>query len=125
MIASDGTYLDADATSGHPRSTGTFPRLFGRYVREQKLLSLEEAVRKITSFPADFLGLEDRGRLVEGSIADLVVFDPETIEDRSTWVAPGLRSRGIEHVLLGGVFVLRDEELTGELPGRFVGRSSQ
>ena len=120
MIASDGEYLEPDAKAGHPRSTGTFPRLFSRYVREQKLISLEEAVRKVTSFPADFLGLADRGRAIDGAIADLVIFDPETIEDRSTWTEPGLRAVGVHHVLVGGQFVLREGKMTGLLPGRFV-----
>jgi N-acyl-D-aspartate/D-glutamate deacylase len=121
MIASDGAYLDRNSTSGHPRGTGTFPRLLGHYVRDEGLLPLEEAVRKITSFPADFLGLTDRGRIQEGLIADLVVFDPETIIDRSTWTEPQLFSEGVVHLLVNGVPVLRDRELTGEAPGRFVG----
>src|SRR5439155_2175694 len=86
MIASDGGYADASGgTMGHPRSTGTFPRVLGHYVREARVLTLEDGVRKMTSLPADFVGLHDRGRIVEGQAADLVIFDPRIIADRSTW----------------------------------------
>jgi len=85
MVASDGGYPGGDPGEGHPRSAGTFPRVLGHYVRELKLLSLEDAIRKMTSLPASNLGLHDRGRLAEGMAADITVFDPETIADRSTW----------------------------------------
>lgn len=125
MIASDGAFLDADSIGGHPRSTGTFPRLLGHYVRELGLLSLEEAVRKITSLPADILGLDDRGRIAEGMAADLVIFDPETIIDRSTWTQPNLFAEGVVHVLVNGVSVLHNGEMTGMSPGRFLARSGR
>lgn len=121
MIASDGGYADARSESmGHPRSTGTFPRVLGYYVREQRVLDLEEAVRKMTSFPADWLGLRDRGRIFEGQAADLVVFDPATIADRSTWTQPGRMAVGVRHVLVNGALVLRDGEMTGAAPGRYL-----
>lgn len=121
MIASDGGYADARSESmGHPRSTGTFPRVLGHYVREQRVLGLEEAVRKMTSFPADWVGLRDRGRIFEGQAADLVVFDPATIADRSTWDQPGRMAVGVRHVLVNGVLVLRDGEMTGAAPGRYL-----
>ena len=91
----------------------------------EQLLTLEEAVRKITSLPADVHGLSDRGRIELGKVADLVAFDPQTIRDRSTWVEPQLYSEGVEHLFVSGVAVLRDGELTGATPGRFVSRGNR
>jgi N-acyl-D-aspartate/D-glutamate deacylase len=121
MIASDGGYADNKSRpQGHPRATGTFPRVIGHYVRDVKLLTLEEAVRKITSLPADFVGLRDRGRVEEGLAADLAIFDPATVADKSTWEQPQLMAVGIPHVMVNGVFVLRDGKLTGRTPGRYL-----
>lgn len=121
MIASDGGYADgSDAPTGHPRSTGTFPRLLGHYVREEGVLALEEAVRKITSLPAGFHAITDRGRLAPGMRADIAVFDPATIIDRSDWKHPQRFAEGVIHVLVNGVPVLRDGEMTGEAPGEVV-----
>ena len=123
MIASDGGFADgSDAPGGHPRSAGTFPRLIGHYARDEGVLSLEEAVRKITSLPADFHGIEDRGRLAAGMRADIAIFDPATIIDRSDWDHPQRFSAGVVHVLVNGIPVLRDGEMTGEAPGEVVGR---
>lgn len=123
MIASDGGWADgSDTQEGHPRSTGTFSRLLGHYVRESGVLSLEEAIRKITSFPADFLALSDRGRLQEGAVADVVVFDPDRIAARSTWDHPQRFTEGVRHVLVNGVEALSDGQLTGKTPGEFVRR---
>ncbi len=123
MIASDGGYPGGDPGEGHPRSAGTFPRVLGLYVRELGLLSLEEAVRRMTSFPASNAGLFDRGRLAEGMAADITVFDPETIADRSTWEDPHRFSEGIAHVLVNGEYALKGGELTGATPGRWLRRS--
>ena len=121
MIASDGGYADgSDAPTGHPRSAGTFPRLLGHYVREEGVLTLEEAVRKITSLPADFHGITDRGRLAPGMRADVAVFDPATVIDQSDWDHPQRFAEGVIHVLVNGVPVLRDGEMTGEAPGEVV-----
>ena len=121
MIASDGGYADgSDAPTGHPRSAGTFPRLLGHYVRDEGVLTLEEAVRKITSLPADFHGIADRGRLAPGMRADIAIFDPATIIDRSDWDHPQRFAEGVIHVLVNGVPVLRDGEMTGEAPGEVV-----
>jgi N-acyl-D-aspartate/D-glutamate deacylase len=121
MIASDGGYADSKSEQmGHPRSTGTFTRVLGHYVRDTRVLSLEEAVRKITSLPADWIGLHDRGRVFEGQAADLAVFDPRTVADRSTWDEPGRLSVGVRDVLVNGALVLRNGELTGAAPGRYL-----
>lgn len=119
MVASDGRHADS-TTNAHPRSTGTFPRVLGHYVRDLGVLSLEEAIRKMTSFPADFLGLSDRGRLQEGAVADIVVFDPETVDARSTYERPNAYATGVRHVLVNGVPALLEGELTGQAPGRFI-----
>ena len=121
MIASDGGYADGKSDQmGHPRSTGTFPRVLGHYVRETKVLTLEEAVRKMTSLPADFSGLRDRGRIAEGQAADLVIFDPRTIIDRSTWDEPAKMPVGVRDVFVNGQAVLMNGELTGKSPGRYL-----
>jgi len=123
MIASDGGFADgSDAPGGHPRSAGTFPRLLGHYARDEGVLSLAEAVRKISSLPADFHGIDDRGRLAAGMRADIAIFDPATIIDRSDWDHPQRFSEGVVHVLVNGVPVLRDGEMTGEAPGEVVRR---
>ena len=121
MVASDGAYVDpTEKTRGHPRSAGTFPRVLGRYVREQHVLTLEDAVRKMTSFPAEYVGLHDRGRVQEGLAADITIFDATTIIDRSTWSAPSRMATGVVHVLVGGVAVMRNGAMTGAAPGRFL-----
>ena len=123
MIASDGAYADgSDGFAGHPRSAGTFPRLIGHYARDEGVLSLQEAVRKVTSLPADFHGIDDRGRLAAGMRADIAIFDPATIIDRSDWDHPQRFAEGMVHVLVNGVPVLRDGAMTGEAPGEVVKR---
>jgi N-acyl-D-amino-acid deacylase len=102
----------------HPRAYGTFARLIGRYVREERIIPLHEAVRRLTSLPAENVGLERRGRLAEGFFADVVVFDPETIADRATFERPHQYAVGMRHVFVNGVQVLADGEHTGRLPGR-------
>ena len=121
MVASDGSYVQHSIkTTGHPRSTGTFPRVLGHYVRELKLLSIEEAVRKMTSLPADILGFKNRGRIGEGLPADIVIFNPETIIDNSTFEQPNLYASGVVHVFVNGVAVLKEEEMTGKAPGQYL-----
>ena len=102
----------------HPRTYGTFPRILGYYVRDAHVLSLEDAVRKMTSAVANRLGVWDRGLVRPGMYADLVVFDPATIADRSTYDQPNHLSIGVEQVLVNGVAVVRDGMATGALPGR-------
>jgi N-acyl-D-amino-acid deacylase len=104
----------------HPRAYGTFARLLGRYVRDEGLLTLEEAIRRLTSFPAGNLGLKRRGKLEKGFHADVVVFDPATIQDHATFEDPHQYATGVRHVFVNGRIVLRDGEHTGALPGRVV-----
>jgi N-acyl-D-amino-acid deacylase len=104
----------------HPRAYGAFARVLGRYVRDEELLSLEEAIRKMTSLPADNLRLEDRGRLRVGGYADIAVFDPVAIADHATPHDPHRYATGMAHVIVNGEPVLLDGEHTGATPGRFV-----
>jgi N-acyl-D-amino-acid deacylase len=113
--APEGVFLK---TMPHPRAYGNFARLLGKYVREEKLLPLEEAVRKLTSLPARNLGLDKRGLLEEGYYADVVVFDPKTIADKATFEKPHQYAVGVKHVFVNGTAVLKDGEHTGAKPGR-------
>jgi dihydroorotase/N-acyl-D-amino-acid deacylase len=110
---------------GHPRAYATFSRVLAKYVREEKLLTLEEAVRKMTSLAASRAGLKDRGTLREGLKADLVVFDPAKVQDRSTYEDPHHFSEGVSHVIVNGVPVLSKGAMTGELPGRIIRRAAR
>ncbi len=101
----------------HPRAYGTFPRILGRYVREQKLISLEEAIRKTSALPAKVLGLNDRGILKAGMAADIVVFDPDKIIDKATYTDPHQFPEGIKHVLVNGKSVIKQGRHTGATPG--------
>jgi N-acyl-D-amino-acid deacylase len=114
-MAPEGVFLKS---STHPRAYGNFARLLGEYVRERKLIPIEEAVRKLAGLPANNLGLEARGFLKEGMYADVVVFDPVTIADRATFENPHQYAVGVRHVFVNGVPVLKDGEHTGALPGR-------
>jgi dihydroorotase/N-acyl-D-amino-acid deacylase len=102
----------------HPRAYGTFPRILRKYVREEKLLTLEDAIRKFTSLPAQRMRLGDRGVVKVGMWADLVVFDPETVRDRATFARPHQLAEGMRWVLVNGVPVIAEGKATGELPGR-------
>ena len=115
--APEGVFLKSSA---HPRAYGNVARLLGRYVRDEKVLPLTEAIRRLTSLPADNLKLRDRGRLVPGGYADIVIFDPKTIQDHATFEKPHQYSTGVRDVFVNGVQVLRNGEHTGALPGRVV-----
>jgi N-acyl-D-aspartate/D-glutamate deacylase len=117
MVASDG-----GVANNHPRGAGTFPRVLGRLVREQGWLTLPEAIRKMTSIPAARLGMSDRGRIAPGARADLVLFDPSTISDRSTFEQPRALPEGVRMVWVNGVLVWRDGAATQERPGRVLTR---
>lgn len=117
MVASDG-----GIDNSHPRGAGTFPRVLGRLVREQRWLTLPDAIRKMTSLPADRLGLSDRGRIVAGARADVVLFDPASIGDRSTFESPHELPQGVRMVWVNGQPVWRDGGATAARPGRVLTR---
>jgi N-acyl-D-amino-acid deacylase len=119
-FGTDAGGVDPDSTRGltHPRSYGNFTRIMGKYVRDEKVMSLEEAVRKSTSAVATRLSIPDRGVLREGLYADITIFDPATIADRSTFEAPHQLSVGVRHVFVNGTAVIRDGKHTGAKPGR-------
>ncbi len=116
-LAPEGVFL---RSSVHPRAYGSFARLLGKYVREEKLIPLEEAIRKLAALPAENLKLDRRGLLREGYFADVVVFDPERIQDHATYEKPHQYATGVRHVFVNGVAVLKDGEHTGARPGRLV-----
>ena len=116
----EGNFLK---TNPHPRAYGNFARLLGKYVREQQLIPLEEAIRRLTSLPAKNLRIERRGKLQTGFFADITVFDPVTISDHATFEQPHQLSTGVEHVFVNGTAVLLRREHTDARPGRFVGRA--
>jgi dihydroorotase/N-acyl-D-amino-acid deacylase len=120
MIGSDG--LPTLRGKPHPRLYGTFPRILGRYVRELEILSLPEAIFRMTGLPAKKFRLEGRGEIRPGAYADLVVFDPRTIADTATEEDPHQYPTGIAHVLVNGSFVVRDGAHTGARPGRALRR---
>lgn len=118
-IAAEGPFLDAAV---HPRAYGTFARVLGRYVRDEKLLPLAEAVRRMTALPAGTLGLVDRGHLAVGAFADIAVFDAERIIDRATYADPHRYAEGVHHVVVNGVLSLQDGDHTGAFGGRALRR---
>jgi len=104
----------------HPRSYGTFPRVLGKYIREEKILPLPEMIKKMTSVPAAKFGFTGRGILQNGKLADIVIFDQERVADRATWKDPHQYPVGIEHVIVNGQVVIENSEHTGQLPGRIL-----
>jgi N-acyl-D-amino-acid deacylase len=126
MIGSDGEGRAAEgpysAGKPHPRNYGTCPRFLGHYVRERAVVSLPEAIRKMTSLPATKLGLRDRGRLEPGAVADVVVFDPATVADAATFAEPHRYPHGMPWVLVNGEAVIADGRHTGRRPGRVLSR---
>ncbi len=120
LVARDGGVPAYGEGKPHPRSYGVAARILGRYVREKNTVSLEEAVRKLTSLPAQRVGFQDRGLLREGMRADIVVFDPETISDAATFAEPHQYSRGFHSVLVNGVLVLHAGQPTGARPGHIL-----
>jgi N-acyl-D-amino-acid deacylase len=116
-VASEGAFL---ASNPHPRAYGNFARWLGQYVRNEQIVPIAEAIRRLSGFPAENLGLKERGRLAEGMFADVVVFDPSAIQDHATFEKPHQYSTGVRHVFVNGTQVLRDGEHTGAKPGRVV-----
>jgi N-acyl-D-aspartate/D-glutamate deacylase len=118
MIASDGEVPIFGRANPHPRSYGTFARVLGVYVRERKVLTLEDAIRKMTAFPAARLGLTDRGVLRPGMKADVAVFDAERVRDTATYEKPHQYAEGFSHVIVNGQVVYENGEMTAARPGR-------
>lgn len=116
-LAPEGVFLNS---STHPRAYGNFSRLLGKYVRNEQIISIEEAVRKLTSLPASNLKINKRGSLIKGNFADLAIFNPETIQDHATFTKPHQLSTGMVHVFVNGEQVLKDGKHTGAKPGRVV-----
>ncbi len=116
-MAPEGVFLNS---STHPRAYGNFARVLGKYVRDENIISIEEAVRKLTSLPASNLKIKKRGSLTEGYFADLAIFNPETIQDHATFAEPHQYSTGMVHVFVNGEQVLKDGEHTGATPGQVV-----
>jgi N-acyl-D-amino-acid deacylase len=115
--APEGVFLESNP---HPRAYGNFARLLGRYVRDEGLIPMEEAIHKLTGFPAENLKLRDRGTLRPGSFADVVVFDPAAVRDLATFEEPHQLAEGMGHVFVNGMHVLMNGEHTGATPGRVV-----
>jgi N-acyl-D-aspartate/D-glutamate deacylase len=126
MVGSDGNAVTVGTRSlrgkPHPRFFGTFPRVLGRYVRDEAVLSLESAIHKMTAAPAARLGLAGRGLLAPGNVADVTLFDPRLIIDRATYDEPDRYAEGVDSVVVSGQIVLRRGRLTGALPGRALAR---
>jgi N-acyl-D-amino-acid deacylase len=120
MHASDAGLAEYGRGKIHPRHYGHFPRILARHVRERGDLRLEEAIRKMTSFPAGKIGLHDRGLLREGRYADIVVFDPDTIRDKASWDNPHQYPEGIDYVFVNGEIVVDHGKITGKLPGKVI-----
>jgi N-acyl-D-amino-acid deacylase len=116
-IAAEGAFLSSNP---HPRAYGNFARWLGKYVRDEQLVPLEDGIRRLSALPADTLGLKDRGRLAAGMMADIVIFDPERIQDHATFEKPHQYSTGVRDVFVNGVQVLQNGEHTGATPGRVV-----
>jgi len=116
-LAPEGVFLKSNP---HPRAYGNIARLLGKYVRDEKIIPLEEAIRRLTSFPAENLKLKKRGKLQTGYYADIVIFDPARIKDNATYEKPHQYSEGVEHVFVNGIQVLNNGEHTGKTPGRVV-----
>ena len=116
-MAPEGPFLKSNP---HPRAYGSFARLLGKYVREERVIPLEAAIHRLSGLPAANLRLADRGRLKEGYFADVVVFDPATIADHATYAEPHQYATGVKHVFVNGRQVIRDGEHTGAKPGRAV-----
>ena len=114
MVGSDGLLENG---KGHPRAAGTFARVLAHYVREEKVISLMDAIRKMSYLPAQKLGLPAKGRIQVGADADLTVFDPDRVADRATFDNPAQYSEGIPYVLVAGMFVVRDSQLQDVTPG--------
>ena len=124
MVGTDGSGIPAAISSGafHPRFFGTYPRILGKYVREENFLTLEEAIRKMSSLPSQRLGLQDRGLIIEGNWADLVIFDPDKVIDKATYEQPYQLPEGIPYVIVNGVIVVEKGKKNKKAPGKVIRR---
>ena len=126
MVGTDAWGINPAGVLGHgkphPRYYGTYPRILGKYVREEGVLTLEDAIRRMSFFPARRFGLRDRGLLQEGLWADIVVLDADRVRDKATYLEPHQFPEGIVHVLVNGQIVVENEQQTGKLPGRVLRR---
>jgi len=116
-LAPEGVFLESNP---HPRAYGSFARVLAKYVRDEQVITLQEAIRKLAALPAENLRLHRRGRLEEGFFADVVVFDPATVQDHATFIEPHQYATGMRHVFVNGTAVLREGAHTGATPGRVV-----
>jgi N-acyl-D-aspartate/D-glutamate deacylase len=118
MTGSDGNVQNPDKSFPHPRSYGTFPRKIHQYVLEKKWITMEQAIRAATSLPAEVLGLDDRGSLKEGFVADILVFDPDEISDKATYDAPHQYSKGVQYLFINGKLIIEKGDYNGKLVGK-------
>ena len=123
MFGSDGG--SGESLTGHPRTFGTFTRVLGRYVRERNIISLENAIKKMTYLPAMVYNLSTKGLIREGMDADLVLFDPATISDLGTFARPALGNTGIDYVLVNGKIAVENNKVTGVLAGKSMFRNTK
>ena len=123
MVGSDSVFSEEDSTPTHPRSCGTFPRALRLTVREYQLLTLEEALYKMTLMPAERFGLSSKGRIEVGADADITIFDPDSVADLATYLEPDQHCPGIEHVFVNGVAVIENGKSTNASPGRYLRRN--
>jgi N-acyl-D-amino-acid deacylase len=124
MIETDGDLVKPGGVFPHPRSYGSFPRVIARYVRELKVLTLEQAIQKMTSMPATQIKQSQRGRITQGAFVDIIIFDEKKIQDKATYTHSKQFAEGIEQMLINGEFVIKDSELTGKTPGQWLKRST-
>lgn len=127
-VGSDGSAVSPDGPTGrshpHPRYYGTFPRVLGRYVRELQVLSLPEAIRKMTSLNAEKIGIQDRGRIREGYKGDVTIFDPASVNDRASFEDPHQYAEGIHTVIVNGRVIYEEGSRSPDLPGEVLRRST-
>jgi N-acyl-D-amino-acid deacylase len=116
-LAPEGVFLESNP---HPRAYGSFARVLGKYVRDEQVITLQEAIRKLAALPAQNMRIDRRGELRQGFYADIVVFDPDKIQDHATFIEPHQYATGMVHVFVNGEQVLKDGEHTGATPGRAV-----
>jgi N-acyl-D-amino-acid deacylase len=128
-VGTDGVALAPYGILGkgkpHPRHYGTFPRVLGKYIREEKIIPMPEMLKKMTSVPAQKFGFEKRGAILNEYYADIVIFDPDKVIDKATWTNPHQYPLGIEYVLVNGIVVIQRGEHSGSLPGKVLRKATR